>query len=284
MMADPERIAYRASLRKAKEFSSPKALQEYLKKHPKADPKYHSVKEKEEAEPEEEEATPEQTKGRLNAWKGRFKNLSEKAQQFVEKAPKAVKHFLADDEFRKHALTEATSALKKAPKKLVKRLLNTAREEVKEFKEAAAGVKSVMTGKKMSKEQKKAFRDVATHIGLAAGAAAFAASGPLMGAGLFGKGLATHVAAKAVTRSLANLHLLGEAGHIVHGVAKLMEHIAAEDESVSPEEAMTQLIMASVAKEIDNLTDDDFKEVLEKMEPEKAEKKARVVRRYLKEF
>jgi len=137
-----------------------------------------------------------------------------------------------------------------------------------------------MSGKKMSKEQKKAFKEVATHMAIAAGAAAFAASGPLMGAGLFGKGLATHVAAKAVTRSLASLHLFAEMGHIGHGVFELMSHIASEDEGkITPEQAMAHLVMASVAKELDKLTDKDYTEVLEKIGPE--EKTAAVVQRYL---
>lgn len=360
-------IAERVVLRhlKAKEFDTERALRQYLKEHPDADPARHTVnKSKREpgkpdapkvkrpaapkppppagtktppkappskpppvpkkppplppkgkkppplpkkpqapakpavkpskppAEPKQP-AGPAQTQkpGRFEAWKSRFKGLSESASKFVEEAPKAVKHFFGDDEFRASTLKEAKSALAKAPKKLVTNLVDTAKQEAKGFKTASAGVKQVMTGKKMSKKQKEAVREVTTHVAIAAAAAAFAASGPLMGAGLFAKGLATHVALKSVKKSLANLHLLEELGHVGHGVAQFISHIASEGgkepDDTAADEALVKLVMASVAKEIEQLTDEDFAEVLISMgeddETSAVEKKAseRVVARYL---
>jgi hypothetical protein len=103
-------------------------------------------------------------------------------------------------------------------------------------------------------------------------------------AGLFAKGLAQHVALKSVKKSLGNLHLLNEMGHIGHGVAHLIDVIASEgdDKKGSADEAMAKLVMAAVAKEIDQLTDEDFAEVLNSM-GESGDKKtaAVVVERYL---
>lgn len=357
MTSIAERVVARIML--AKEFDTEKALREYLKQHPEADPKRHTVKDTKQQRPETEapakpkrpglpkppppagkppakppplpgqrpkgvppplpkkkpapqapdkapeKAKPakppaeakkpsekpqeaEKPKGRFDGWKTRFKSLSESAQSFVEKAPKAVKHFLGDDEFRKNTLKEARSALTKAPGKIVKSLTETAKHEVHEFKTASAGVKNVMSGKKMSKKQKEAFRAVATHLSIAGAASAFMATGPLMGAGLFAKGLATHVAAKSVHKSLANVHILQELGHVGHGVAHLISHIASEgksegDDPTTADEAMTRLVLAAVAKEIDQLTDEDFQEVLNSMGQETTDKEAseRVAARFL---
>lgn len=239
--------------------------------------------------PEPSGESSDKPKGRLEAWKSRFKGLSESASSFVKKAPKAVKQFLGDDEFRKQAIKEAKDAAVKAPKTLVKNLIDTAKHEKHEFGLAAKGVKSVMSGKKMSKKEKEAFKAVATHMAIAGSAAAFMASGPLVAAGLFAKGLATHVATKAVHRSLSKLHLLQELGHIGHGVAHLLSHIASEgkDEKkgLSAEEAMAHLVMAAVAKEIEDLTDEDFTKVLNEMdqsEKKNTKKSASVVERYLR--
>ena len=243
------------------------------------------AKKKPEAKPEKAPAAPAPAApapGKFDAWKARFKGLSESASKFMDAAPKAVKHFFGDDEFRKMAMGEAKTALANAPKKVVKNLIHTAKEEVHEFKTAAKGVKAVMQGGKMTKEQKSAFKEVATHVAIGAAAAAFAASGPLMVAGAFTEGLAKHIALKSVKHALGNLHMLEELGHIGHGVSHLIDHIASEDKGDSADEAMAKLVMAAVAKEIDALTDEDFAEVLNSMGGEKNKKTASaVVERYL---
>jgi hypothetical protein len=167
----------------------------------------------------------------------------------------------------------------KAPKKVLSSLVDTAKHEVHEYKTASQGVKAVLSGGKMTKKQKAAFKEVATHMAIGAAAAAFAASGPLVAAGLFTKGLAQHVALKSVKKSLGNLHLLNEMGHVGHGIAHLIEIIASEKkDDGAADEAMAQLVMAAVAKEIDQLTDEDFAEVLNSMkEPTVKDKTAHTV-------
>lgn len=219
-------------------------------------------------------------------WKGRFKDLSDKASNFVSGSAKSFRHFLGDDDFRHEALKEARGALTRAPGKLAASLVETAKHEVKDFKYASSGVKSVLSGGKMTKKQKAAFTEVASHMALAAASASLLASSPLVGAALFAKSLAAHVAAKSVSRSVEKLHILGEVGHVGHGLAHLISHIAAEGkkrEMMEPEEAMVKLVMAAVAKELDNLTDKDFAEILEKCgeESETTKTASRVVTRFL---
>jgi len=330
MTSVSERVALRAAkLKRAKDFSSPEALEEYLRSHPQADRTKHKVdkakggpkapgakptgkppapkaptappgakppKAPVEAKPNSKQPPPipeaakkkpapkAPTEGKghhddhddhhddhagkpagshLDRWKTTLKGLKDSAAKFVEKAPKAVKSFLGDPDFRKNALKEAKSAATKLPKKAVHRLVETAKEEVHEFKTAAAGIKSMMSGNKMSKHQKHAFRQVATHMAIGAAAAAFAATGPLAGAAVFTKNLATHVAMKSVKKALGNLHTMNELSHIGHGVGHLLEHIASDSKKeTDPEEAMTNLILASVAKTIESLKDEDFTKVL----------------------
>jgi hypothetical protein len=206
--------------------------------------------------------------GRFDGWKKSLKGLKESAANFVEKAPKSIKSFLGDPDFRKSALKEAKTAVTKLPKATVNRLVETAKEEVHEFQTAAHGIKAMMSGKKMTKHQKHAFRAVATHVAIGATAAAFAATGPLAGAAIFAKGLARHVALKSVKKAFGNLHVMDELSHIGHGIEHLIEHIASEGGSkkdIDPEEAMTNLILAAVAKEIEQLKDEDFTQVLNKI-------------------
>lgn len=250
-------------------------------KPPKVEPPKAVKKPEDEAKAQHEDAGPEEGEGHSEehgeaatlhkSWSQRLKGLSESATSFVKKAPKAFQNFFADDDFRREAIKEARGALTKAPGKIVKQLIDTAKEEVHEFKTAASGVKRVLSGKKMSKHQKHAFKQVAFHMALAGTAAALAASGPLAGIAIFGQSLAKHLAIKSVSRSLANLHVLEEVGHVGHGVAHLMHFIGADGKkkSVDPDEAMAKLVMACVVKELESLSDKDYTEVLNSMGSEK---------------
>jgi hypothetical protein len=201
------------------------------------------------------------------SWSQTLKGLGAGAQKFLTAAPKAVQAFVSDPAVRKQAIAEGVKGVRSLPKKVGSNLLATCKAEVKEFKEAHAGVKAVMSGQKMSKHQKHAFRTVATHLAIGVAAAALTASSPLAGAGLFAKGMARHIAAKSVHRSLEKAHLLDELGHIGHAV----EHIlTASDEQLAQqpqgpddaERAMMKLIMYSVSKELESLSDEDLVQIL----------------------
>jgi len=269
----PEAIALRVAARyvQSREFNSPEALKDYLHEHPQADKSKHTVKK--DHGKEHGEGHGEHEEAPKKSWKERLKGLSEKATNLVKNAPKAVHQFIEDDAFRRKTLQEAHKSLTEAPEKLVKNVVKTVKHEVKEYKEAGEGIAAVMKGGKMNAHQKKALKTVATHLAIGVAAAALTASGPLAAAGVFGKGLAKHVAMKAVSNALGHAHVLEELGHIGHGVKHLMEHLAAEKKAPDVDTVMANFITAAVAKELQSLSDEDIKKALEGAEEEEGGKK-----------
>jgi hypothetical protein len=229
-----------------------------------------------EERPEEKKQAPEgetsETKSPKKSWGDRIKGLGQKARDFVANAPKEAKKFIEDDAFRRKTLQGIHKSLTEAPEKLVHNVVKTVKHEVHEYKEAGQGIAAVIHGKKMSKEQKKAVRTVATHLAIGVAAASIGASGPLAAAGALVKGMSRHIALKAVSRALGHLHVLDELGHIGHGVEGLMTHLAstnhpqvflfrAADEAAqggdpNVDEVFGNFITASVAKELENFDDD----------------------------
>lgn len=205
-----------------------------------------------------DEETPE-PKARLDVWKTKFPKLSDDANKFVEKSSKALKHFLGNEEFRKHTFKEAKKALSRKNKKLTNKLIGMAQDEA-EFKFAAHGVKNVMAGKRMTKKQKKAFNEIMEHMTLEAGETALAETGPLRKYDQFTKQLAADLSVKSMERVLDDLKKV-------------------EDEHILADEAMARVAVMSTSKEMDKLMDKDIKKALEKMEP--VSKTASVVQRYL---
>lgn len=210
---------------------------------------------------EEHEDSAHAHEGPKLSWKERAKGLSDKAKATFQASPKVVKQFIEDDSFRRKTLMDAHAELLKAPEKIAKRALDTAKHEVKEFREAGQGIASVLRGGKMTSHQKKALKTVATHMAISVAAAALTASGPLAIAGAVGKGMVKHVAMKAVANLFGHLHVLEEVGHIGHGVKHLMEHLASE--RPDPEEVLSNLVLAAVAKEVPKLDHDGIQSALE---------------------
>jgi hypothetical protein len=221
--------------------------------------------EAEEDKPEEEKPKEEKPKP---SWKDKLKGLGDKAKAFMEKAPAKVQQFVSDPDTRKKALTDATDALKKAPAKYAKSLVETAKHEVKEFKAAGEGIKAVLKGGKMNDHQKKAFKTVVTHVAIGVAAAALTASGPLAAAGAFGKGLAKHIAMKAAAKSLGSIHVLQELGHIGHGLEGILGHLASEDKEPNVDDVLGKYVSALVAKEIEGMTDEDVTKALKDLDSE----------------
>jgi hypothetical protein len=262
-----EEIAKLASLmrvvarfqRQAFEFPSPEALRKYLHDHPNADKSKHTVEKKDEPEKEGE---PEKKK----SWGERLKSLGDKAKKFVEAAPKAVRQFIEDESFRRKAMTDASEALAKAPEKIVRSVVDAAKEEVHEFREAGAGVGKILKGEKPSKEESTAMRKVALHMAIGVAAAALSSGGaPLVGGASLAKGIARKIALKAITHALEHVNTLHEVGEIGHGLMEVMDKLAAEEKKpADPMEAFGRLIAAAVAKELKNGADpDDLAEAIE---------------------
>ena len=216
------------------------------------------------------------------SWKERLQGLGQKARDFVATAPKEAKQFIEDDSFRRKTLQGVHKVLTEAPEKIIKNVVKTVKHEVHEYKEAGQGISAVIHGKKMSPGQKKAVKTVAVHLAIGVAAAALTSSGPLGAAGALAKGMARHIAMKAVSRALGHLHVLQEVGHIGHGVEGLMTHLAstnnpqvflfrAADEAASGgdpdvDDVFGNFITASVAKELDNFDDDAMEASLKAMD------------------
>lgn len=247
---------------------------------------------KPEGKPEGEKETPTSEKpstgeGPKKSWADRVKGLGTKAREFVSKAPKEVKKFIEDDDFRRKTLMGVHKALVESPEKFARGVVKAVKHEVHEYKEASQGVSAAIHGKKMTPSQKKAVKTVATHLAIGIAAAALTSSGPLGAAGALVKGMSRHVALKAVSRALGHLHVLDEIGHIGHGIEGLMSHLAstgnpqvmlfryAEEASKGGDpdvdEVFGNFITASVAKELDNFDDDALEGSLGYLDDEEGE-------------
>lgn len=257
----------------AMEHPSEEARKEYLKEHPQADPSNHTVTKHEgeggaaEEEPEGKEKKPKEKPSTGNRAKAFFKGLSDKAKAFVTSSSAGVQKFVSDSEHRKQTMVNAAKAVKDSPKVYAKRIVETARHEVHEFKEAGEGIGVVIKGGKMSPKQKKAVTTVAIHMGIAVTAAALTSTGVLAGAAALGKGMAQKIALKAAARALENVHLAQEISHIGHGAHALAHLFTAAEgeksEKVGPEEVLAILVLQSVLKELENFSDEDMASVLE---------------------
>lgn len=250
------------------EHPSEEARKEYLKEHPNANPSNHTVtKQDTEEGPSKEEGEGEGKGGKDKPSVGTraktfLKGLSDKAKAFISNTSAEAQKFVADPEHRKKTLVEATKAIKASPKTYAKRVLETARHEVHEFKEAGEAIGTVIKGGKMTPKQKKAVKTVAIHMGIAVAAAALTSTGVLAGAAALGEGMARKIALKAAMKTLENVHLAQEIAHIGHGAHHLL-HFSAKKDSVSPEEVLAILVTQSVTKELDAFSDEDLAEVLE---------------------
>jgi len=280
------------------EHSSEKEMGHYLKLHPHANPKNHKVKKDQDGGKAEEEeksdkgGSPKDEKGHgqhheddeevavSNKQKvvNVFNRLSDKAKALITSAPAAVQKFVADEGHRKKVLKDATLSVLKSPKAYAKNLVNTAKEEVHEFKEAGKAIKDVIAGKKLDAHQKKAVKTVAIHMAITAAAAALSTTGVFTGAAFVGKAMAKKVAMKAATKALEKVHLFGELHHIsheaIHGLAEMLERVASEqdeddEEELSPEEALAALVMKSLSDVLEDFEGQDIVEALDEASDEK---------------
>lgn len=224
-MGDVLTLRVVARYQRAKEFSSPEALKDYLKEHPQADKSKHTVKK------------PGEDKPAANA-------PSEKAEGWLSKAKGTVKSFFTDDSARRKMLTKASEAINEAPEKLGRKAVDAVKGQVKEAKTAFDGVKTALTGGKVTDEQKAAMKTVGLKIATAVAASALAAAIP--GVGHVGGFVAKKVAGKALGTVLGRLTGL---------------KLAAE--AADPEAWLATNIAKAVAKAVEDLSADEVREILE---------------------
>jgi len=271
-------LAAYVAMRFAREFSSPDALKKYLHDHPDADRSLHHV-EKHEPKKHHEDDHGDNHDKKPKSWKERLKTLSSKAQEFIKSAPKEVSRFLNDEQHRKAVATKASEALANLPEASVKRVIDTVKHEVHEFKEASEGIRAVLGGKKMNDHQKKALKTVAFHVGLTLAATTLTVSGgPLVGMAAFGKSMVRHVAMKAASNSLGHLHILDELGHVGHGIQHILHHTASEKQD--PDEVLVTYVSRLMADAIKDMKDDDLPDLLEGSVKESEKTAARVAKEF----
>lgn len=205
----------------------------------------------------------------------KLKAVSANAKKFLSNAPAEVKKFLSDDKHRSKVISDAKDYVKKLPGKVVENAKHAIKHEVEEFKEAASGIKTVLTGGKMTPKQKKAIKTVALHCavsvavsavsgGLAAGAAGLTAKS----AGVFASALGKKVALNTVTHGLGKAVDLEEGYHLGHGLLHNITHglhhvTAAKGKKVDDRQLMFEYISYLVQKELDDLSPDDIAAALE---------------------
>ena len=254
-------LAGRVAMRFAMEHSTPEAMKEYLQAHPHADPSNHTLK-----VPTKEEVSSgghgheQGDHGHDSKFLGGIRGLAKK----LKDAPAGVKKFFEDSSHRKEVLKGSAKDIAKSPQTYVQKLVKTLKHEGQEFKDAFGGVKGLMRGQKPTKAQKHAIKTVATHLAITGVAVALSGASPALAASAIGKALARHIALKAVSEVMGDLHILDEFGHIGHGLVHIMEKLASGDEKeFSPEEALSALVLKKVSKQLENLSDADIKEALE---------------------
>jgi hypothetical protein len=208
-------------------------------------------------------------------WGEKLRGLSEKAKTFLKDAPKTVQSFVHEPETRKRVLSDAKATLRSLPEKVYSKVQHAIKHEVEEFKEAAIGVKAVLSGNKMTDAQKKAVKAVAFDAaitvavaavsgGLAAGTKGLA----LKAADTFTHSLAKKVALNAVTHGLGKVVTFEELGHFGHGIKHVIEHahhVTAKEES-DDRDLMVAYVTKLVHDELGALTPETLTSALEGIE------------------
>lgn len=280
------RIAARFE-REAFDFPTPEALKKYLQKHPKADPSKHHVQKPEKPErPEKEEKAEKGAKGdkaKSKSFKDHYNALSQGAKKFVQSASAEIKKFITDDAHRRGVLMDIHKSMMDLPEATFNKAKKAIKHEAHEIKLASEGIKTALKGGKMTKEQKKAIRTVATHValtvavtavsgGLGGGAAAFAGKA----SATFLSTLCKKVAFKSVTEGLGHVPTVQEVGHLGHGVAELLQHVVTADEKgkkgkATEDDLIVAYVTALVAEQIKNMDPEDLAEAIEAAAKEESE-------------
>ena len=268
-----------ARYQRAKEFSNPEALHEYLHEHPQADKSLHTVKRPEEHKPKPEgghghghepEGESKSWKEKAKAFGERLKGLGEKAKNFVENAPAEVKKFVQDDAHRRSVLQAMHKNLENLPDTLYNNAKGAVKHEAHEFKEAAGGIKAVLKGGKMSKAQMHAVKAVAFDVALTVATAAVTGGLGLGAGGLavksvgsFAKAFAKKIALKSITHGLHHATTIEELGHFSHGLHHTIESLLTASEKGDESDLITAYVTKLVADELADLDPDTLAETIE---------------------
>jgi hypothetical protein len=185
----------------------------------------------------------EQAKTDAQAIAQETKDWGSKAKNLVTNAPHATKAFFTDPPYRRASMMAAHTALTQAPGKFAKRVVDTAKHEVEEFKTAGGALRTLAkkkSWKALDDHQKKALVTVGKHLALTIGAAAGAHAGLAAGVA---KGLTRSVLAKAAGNVFQKLHTAEELQHISH----LFTDAAGEAEEEAAMFELSKMIETEIA-------------------------------------
>lgn len=231
---------------------------------------YAKGKKEEEKGPSEEEK--KGIKGKLTNLFNKVKGIPDRIKGEIEKASHTVQAIVADEESRKVALSHMADKIKKAGVDVVKKIHESAKDELKEIGHSVHAVKKLFKKppEKLNKKDKAAIYSASVYV---AGAvlAAFPPGGALIAAKAVGSSFAKHIAIKSVHKFLDHAFLHYEAGESVfegaHSIGKVLEHFAAED--ASDEEKMFNILTGYVVGAMkDGISDEEMEAILQEKDPE----------------
>jgi len=238
--------------RHAIEFSSKEEFQDYLKNHPNADPKNHSVKKSEIG------AASKAISGLLDKMKGAKKSLV----NIIKKAPEDTQKMLFDDKARKEAMGKISGGIKKSPEKLAKKILEAAKGEFEEFGHAMKASKKLLKKPPgpFSKEDKKAFYSAGAYV-TSAVLAAIPPGGAIAALGAVAHSFQMHVGIKAASKVLDHGFLHYEWAETILHVAKMGAE-GGDKNKTKIEEAFFRALAEEVSNQLEELDDDAITEIM----------------------
>lgn len=246
-------------VRQALEFSSKEEMEEYLKDHPNADPKNHSVK-------KQDSGTSKAVSGILDKMKGAKASLV----AIIKKAPEATQKMLFDTETRKEAMGKISEGVKKAPGKLASKLYESAKGEFEDFGHAMKASTKLLKKPPgpFTKEDKAAFYSAGSYV-TGAVLAAIPPGGAIAALGAVAHSFQMHVGIKAASTLLDKGFLHYEWADTVLSVAKMGGgKDKGADKSKKVEEAFFRALAENIADQLKDLDDDAITEIMKGVKEE----------------
>lgn len=204
------------------------------------------------------------------SWYSNLKGLGESAVKYLSEAPKVVKDFISDPEKRKEHLAKAREGLKNLPEKALRSAVKSIKAEAEDYSNAAKGVAAVLRGGEMSKEEHKALKSVALNVAVTVAGLSLSYAGMAGAAASFGKGMAKHLALRAVSDGMADANFISG---IRDTGADFLRHITAKEKGKDKgkgepdmELVIGKIVAELVSQSLQSMSDEDIADSLNSME------------------
>lgn len=254
-------------LKTAIEFPTEDARKKYLDDHPNADPKNHSVTDSRMPAKGESPASTD-IKGRLQSLFNSIKPKKSIADS-LKGASEAVHKVIVSKDSRDEFTSQVAQAVKKSPKTLSSKILESAKSELHELGHAVKASKKLFKKPPgpFSKADKAAFYSAGAYAASTA-LALIPPGGPMIAAAALGKSFALHVGIKAASTMLDKGFLHFEwAETVLHAVAKLASTKSAAEKAEAEEaafmEGLTRIVGETLAK---GISDDEIEKIMKGVE------------------